>query len=270
MKASWKTIITYILFILLGISISSGFFIIKNNKNNKKEVDLLAKELIEKELIEKKIKFNKSIKTEITNKLNLKAESFFVADIDSEEIIFQKNPDKKLGIASLTKIATTAIALKNNTNNKKLQIKREFITYTSSYNNLIPNEIFDFNKALELMFITSSNDIALSVAYNNENRIENYNYFLEKMNKLADDLNMKSTIFFSPTGLDEKSNINGSYSSSSDIFKLVKFFYKNYPVFIQNVTVPKKEICSNIFCHKLENTNPLISTTPNIIFSKTG
>lgn len=264
-------IINYLIFIILGFVLSVVFFkLVELDNANKEKLEkkirleeALKKQRTDIEDRQKELEF----KDNIFKELEIEALSFFIFDLNSEEEIFSKNKNKKTGIASLTKVATSDIFLENY---KDDTLEILFKNLQEEGNNQIyTGEVFSFMDAVNFMMIASSNDIA-SALTNNMGR----DNFLREMNALAEKLKMDSTLFFSESGLDINKNIAGAYSSAGDILKLVKYFYKKYPDLSKDFSVGKKTICSDLKCHSLLNTNELFIDKNNfsydIIFSKTG
>ena len=93
---------------------------------------------------------------------------------------------------------------------------------------------------------------------------------MKKMNNFVEKNKINSTIFFSENGLDINGHILGAYSTAEDIGKITDYFFLTYPDFARTIAVSEAKICSNITCHNIKNTNPLLKKYPEIIFSKTG
>lgn len=269
-----RIIINYILFIFLGIIFSAIFFkLIELDNFNKKVFE--EKKKIENSLKNRKLEdenkiIREKIKKEAFGSLDIKAKSFLIYDLEKKEEIFSLNKNKKFGIASLTKIASTDIFLESlkKSSEKKVKVILKNLEEEGS-NGIYTGEIFEHLDAINFMMIVSSNDIASALT----NEIGKEKFILE-MNKMAEKLNMNSTLFFSESGLDINKNVAGSYSSSGDILKLVKYFYKKYQEISKNFSVGKKRICSDLKCHDLDNTNILFldkeKFSYKILFSKTG
>ena len=267
----FKKVVIYLLFIILGCVFTIVFFKMSEYyeyqekiKLENKVIEQQKKEKIKQENFKKQ---RENIISEIITNTPIKAKSFLVKNLDTKEIIFEKNSQRMFGLASLTKIATAIVALESE--NENIKIQPHFLKILGE-SGLVSGEVFKKKDLTELMFMESVNDGSTALAYSGTINRNNHENFLKKMNKLAVRLNMNSTIFFSDSGLDITSSVNGSYGSAQDVSKLIYFIYKNHPTFVKNTTVPRKVICSNIFCHDVENTNPLVEITPNIIFSKTG
>jgi D-alanyl-D-alanine carboxypeptidase len=267
-----KTIIYHILFIFLGIISSTIFFKLLEIENFNKK-NLIEKQKHEQEVLkekekEKKQKEDSEEKKDIFGNLRLTAKSFLIFDLENNKEIFSKNKNKKTGIASLTKIATVDVFLKNLDQKNKVQIVLENLKEEGD-NGIYNKESFNYLDAINLMMIASSNDMA-SALTNNLGKKK----FILKMNQLAEELKMNSTLFFSESGLDLNQDVSGAYSSPNDLLKLIKYFYKKYPKISKEFSVKNKKICSDLLCHDLKNTNILFSQKENfpfeILFSKTG
>ncbi len=268
-----KKILFYLLLFFLGATIASiSIYILIKNKEQKlsqqhlQEIQRKKSILLKKKMKQAKIK---TLKRKILQSKQIKADSFIVKNLDTNEVIFSKNSDRMFALASLTKIATATVFLNNYKNPINIKISPlHLLSYGNS--GLLNNEIFNSKNLLKLMLIESSNDAATALSYVGTNDKQKHQDFLKKMNELAYNLDMKSTVFFSVSGLDITDNVNGSYSTANDLTKLLKNFYKNYPNIAKEVAVNKTKICSNLICHNVKNTNPLIEKNQNIIFSKTG
>ncbi len=264
-------VFVYSLFVLLGVFISIISYTLVNYYQAQHILKITElenkKSVAQIKALQEKQKIEKMIIDQNFNKLKLDAKNILVKDLTTKKEIFSKEADKKVGLASLTKIATLAVALNNSP--KNIIIKAPFLLADGD-NGLVAGENFNTKKLLELMFMVSSNDAATAIAYKGELKESNHQDFLKKMNTLADKLGIKSTIFLSESGLDIDDYINGSYGSAKDISSLSEYVYKTYPDFIKEVTVPTKKICSKTICHDAKNTDPLLIEYPNIVFSKTG
>ena len=261
-----KRIYVYLLFILLGVLLTFlSFLAYRYNEKNKIELEN-QKIKREFELKNKKIKERTELKKNIFSTLDLKAEGVYLLDLSRGEKLFSKNENRKLGVASLTKIASADIVLEDS------EYKENGITISRSDlknigdNGLIAGETFPIDKALNFMMIVSSNDLANSLTHNKGKDV-----FIKEMNRLAEKLGLRSTLFFSVSGLDISPTIAGSYSSAKDIAFLTKYFYEKYPNISEEFSKFENEVCSDVLCHKIKNTNRLLEKIPyRVLFSKTG
>lgn len=151
-----------------------------------------------------------------------------------ERIIFAKDIDSPLPIASLTKLMTALIVLEENYNFEDIvTISLEAAQQKDApiFGNLAAGEEFKIKELLELMLIYSSNDAAFALS-----EVIGAQKFIEKMNEKAKLIGMGNTHFVNPTGLDpeeiefNKENFNKfNYSTAKDLLKLSEYILKHHP-----------------------------------------
>jgi len=162
--------------------------------------------------------------------LEIEAESAFSLKIypsGKEKILFKKNPEEILPIASLTKLMTAIISLENYDLYQEIEVSQRAQNQVDvlNYGNLKKGEVFSQITLLRLMLVYSSNDAAFALA--EKMGIEK---FVKKMNKKAKELGMENTIFFNPTGLKD-GGIN--LSSIEDLLKLIKYILREKPIILE-------------------------------------
>jgi D-alanyl-D-alanine carboxypeptidase len=150
-----------------------------------------------------------------------------------ERVLFAKNENEILPIASLTKLMSAVIVLEDENYDFDKKIK---ISYNSAKQGNSPNcgnldfkigKEMKIEELFELMLACSSNDAAyaLSEVIGTEN-------FIKKMNQKAKEIGLNYTNFFNPTGLDsEDGNLN--YSTAEDLLKLIKYIFENHPIIFE-------------------------------------
>jgi D-alanyl-D-alanine carboxypeptidase (penicillin-binding protein 5/6) len=163
-----------------------------------------------------------------------------------EKILFKKNTEEILPLASLTKLMTAVIVLEDANYDLKRLITisktAENQENVPNYGNLKMGERFSVEKLLELMLSYSSNDSAYALA-----ELIGIDNFVEKMNFKAGELDLTQTQFLNPTGLDPENLFYGqdtqkyfNYSTANDLTDLVKYIFKNHPLIFE-ITLEKKE-----------------------------
>lgn len=161
--------------------------------------------------------------------------SVFVDHQGSEEIIFEKNADQPLPIASLTKLMTASIFLKH------YDVERE-----------------ETVKLLLSLLIESNNEAANDLA-----TIIGKDSFLGMMNSEAEELGMENTHFANPNGLDPKRPDESlNYSTAKDLVKLAKHITLEQPLLWEISIIQEFD--------NIKNTNELLGQIPGIIGGKTG
>jgi D-alanyl-D-alanine carboxypeptidase (penicillin-binding protein 5/6) len=157
-----------------------------------------------------------------------------------ERVLFSKNENEILPIASLTKLMTALVVIENQENypfKEQIKISREAALQEDvpEYGNLKAGERKTIEELLNLMLHFSSNDAAYALA----EKIGVGN-FVNKMNEKAKEIGLENTHFSSPTGLDPE-NLKWSlenkdyfnYSTAKDLVLLGKYILENYPLIFE-------------------------------------
>ncbi len=155
------------------------------------------------------------------------AEGVLFANFDTDTIIYEKNSDKRLYPASLTKIMTAAVVLDEcaDPKNTKVTVNEgallPLLGTGSSVFNLVEGEELS---ALDLLYITlvhSANDAANALALHFGGG--SISDFISKMNQKATDLGMANSHFVNAHGLHNENH----YTTPKDMYILTKYMLKN-------------------------------------------
>jgi D-alanyl-D-alanine carboxypeptidase (penicillin-binding protein 5/6) len=157
-----------------------------------------------------------------------------------EKILYSKNENEILPIASLTKLMTAVIVMENQENyplEKEITISKQaaYQVDVPEYGNLKVGERKRIDELLYLMLVFSSNDAAYALA--EQIQVEN---FVNKMNEKVKEIGLENTHFSNPTGLDPE-NLKWSlenkdyfnYSTAKDLILLGKYIFENYPLIFE-------------------------------------
>lgn len=209
-------------------------------------------------------------------KLDIKAKSAYVLDINSGEVFFDKESEMQLPLASLTKIMTAITALSLVPESTIISVEKDDLALEGD-SGLYANEKWLLKDLLNLVLIESSNDGTFTVSsslgeiLSNGNREDGRKYFIKMMNQKAKDLGLVQTYFNNESGLDENNQISGGYGSARDVAYLIGFGVKNYPDVFRNTKYDEMKLESlSKLKHNAINTNKTINAIPGIIASKTG
>lgn len=140
-----------------------------------------------------------------------------VMDMDSGRILYEKNKDEKMLIASITKIMTAVIAIENKDLNEIVVIGEEVLPTYGSNTYIEVGEEISLRDLLYGLMLRSGNDAAVSIAKYVAGSEEK---FVELMNRKARLLGMNNTLFSNSTGLDDDTK---NYSSAYDMAKLMRY-----------------------------------------------
>ena len=131
--------------------------------------------------------------------LSLSGEGAILIDSDTGQILYEKNPHKKLHPASTTKIMTAILALELGNMDDIVTVDEEVVRLTDgSHIALEPGEQLRFEDLVNALLIESANDSALAIAKHISGSIEE---FARLMNHKAKELGSLNTNFVNPNGL---------------------------------------------------------------------
>ena len=202
--------------------------------------------------------------------INLVGKGIFVFDLNNGSVIYEKNGELQLPIASITKIMTAIIAKDYiNNDNSAISIVPES-SRPGDGEALSMGATFKLKRLIDYMLVSSSNDSAAAIALATQ-RISPQSAFIDKMNQKATEIGMKQTYFLNETGLDEDKQIAGAFGSASDVAKLIGYAIKEHPDILEatrNDTFYIKSETGEFYAAK--NTNQSVDSLPGILGSKTG
>lgn len=232
------------------------------------------------DIISGKTKIDEPKKSDILNtpkdNVELLARAAVVKNLRTGEVLYSKNENDKLPLASLTKLMTALVATESGDNNVVIQITDEDIA-TEGGSTLLVGERWSLRNLRDLTLVNSSNDGASAMANTigaiiqpDIDTVSPKDIFVSKMNQKAEKIGMYSTFFYNESGLDENEGA-GALGSANDIATLFDYILENNPDIIE----PTKEDLIYInsldgLQHPATNTNISVDELPNIIGSKTG
>lgn len=157
--------------------------------------------------------------------LNISSESAILYNLDSGEVLYEKNSDEVRQIASLTKIMTALVTIENVDNlDKQVILTKEDFTGLIEANavqaGFTNGEVVTYKDLLFGLLLPSGADAAKAIARNVGGSEEN---FINKMNEKAKELNLKNTKFSTVIGLDDENN----YSTAKEVSIIFKEALKN-------------------------------------------
>ncbi len=194
---------------------------------------------------------------------NFSAKAILVKDLETNTILYQKDANLSLPIASTTKIMTALVASEYFKQNSVLTINQA-ANIEGSRVGLIKGETLTFRSLLYGMLLNSGNDAAYALAENYPGGVLG---FVSAMNKKVTELNLLNTHFDNPAGFDSPNH----FSSASDLAKITQASLENYElarIFATKdtsiVSLDKK------YTYELHNLNKLLTSVKGVLGIKTG
>ena len=186
-----------------------------------------------------------------------------IVDADTGKVLYGKEIDKKMPLASLVKIMTAVITLEHKSLSDYATVTAEADAIGENEMGASEGEAYTIEELMYGLLLNSGNDAAYTLA---ENVAGSSNEFVRWMNRKAGELGLKNTEFFDPSGLDDR-----SYTTVSDLAVLTEYAMR-YKEFREIVATVEKELPYSDL-HKylyLVNQTNLLTTYPGVIGVKTG
>ncbi len=196
--------------------------------------------------------------------LDTSAKAAILINAETGSVLYAKNSDIRLPMASTTKIMTALLLAEQNTPDKTVSITHEMVAVEGSSMGLKAGDTVTYNDLLYGLMLPSGNDAANAVAISLAGSLPK---FAELMNNKAKELGLKNTNFVTPSGLDS----NNHFTSAYDLGMLSIYALKNEEfkkaastkTITLTFTNPKRQVT-------LTNHNKLLRMYEGAIGVKTG
>lgn len=194
-----------------------------------------------------------------------KVKSAYLTDHLTGQVLYAKNEEEKLPIASVTKIMTSLLVFEaldsgKITYDETVTVSDHAAQMGGSQVYLEPGEQMTVRDLMKAMMISSANDATVALAEHVAGSVET---FVGMMNNRASELGMTNTYFKNPHGLDEE----GHYSCARDVAYMTRELLSHEGV-TEFTTVWMDTIRDGAF--GLSNTNKLIRYYNGATGMKTG
>jgi D-alanyl-D-alanine carboxypeptidase (penicillin-binding protein 5/6) len=201
----------------------------------------------------------------IGNKITINSHAAISYDLTTDKLLFSKNINVHLPIASLTKIMTAVIVLENMKFDSKIPISKEAATIGEDSMGLSEGEKLSVEELLYGLLLNSGNDAAEALAQGNGFTRD---IFVHLMNKKAEDLALSDTRFTNPSGLEGDGS---QYSTVKDLLILTRYALER-PEFAKIVATYEYDILqdSNHKAYTLYNETNLLTSYEGVKGIKTG
>lgn len=188
----------------------------------------------------------------------LSAQSAILVCADTGDVLYEKNADDKMLIASITKIMTAIIVIENCDLDEQIKIRPEWSAVEGSSMYLKPDEYYTVSELLTGLMLVSGNDAATALACS---MCGDEPSFAVKMNEKAKELGMENSSFRNPHGLDDPEH----YSTARDMAILTSYCMEN-----EEFRKIVSESCASVKDQTYVNHNRLLREYEGCIGVKTG
>ena len=200
--------------------------------------------------------------------MEVDAKSAILIDQNTGTILYKKNENERLPMASMTKIMSLILIMEqinegNISYDTKVEISSEASSMGGSQIFLQTGDVYKVGELLKSIAMASANDAVVALAEKTHGSKEE---FINKMNEKAKKMGLKNTNFVNVHGLDEENHYSSAYDMAYMAKELLKYddilkFTSVYEEYLQ------KSDGSKIW---LVNTNKLVRFYPGVDGLKTG
>lgn len=199
---------------------------------------------------------------------NVKSESAYLIDYDTKTVIYSKNENEKLPIASMCKIMTLNLIFdeieKGNISlNQNIMVSQNASGMGGSQIFLDGDTEYPVSELIKGIVVASANDACVAFA---ENICGSEQSFVNRMNEKARELSMNNTVFTNCTGLPKV----GQHSTAKDVSTMFcellthKDYFTFSNIWLDEIHHKKDRIT------QISNTNKLIRFYEGCDSGKTG
>lgn len=194
--------------------------------------------------------------------LSVSARAAALIDVDDGRVLYEKNANERLPMASTTKIMTALVALESASLDTVVTVHPDAVGVEGSSVYLTAGERLTLGELLYALMLSSANDAAVAIAIALGGSVER---FAEMMNECAARLGLLNTSFKNPHGLDAE----GHYTTALELARLTAHALKNDDL-RRIVSSYKQEISGPSGKRLLVNHNRLLRSYEGCIGVKTG
>ncbi len=258
--------------IIVALILSGSFYIIfisgetdqnENIEKSSEEIVIYPKENKEKEVLE----------------LNVSAAYSLYYDENNETVLYNKNENDPLPIASISKLMTALVVLENYNTEDRVGINEYDIISRTEFRDFRAWNQTKIIDMINQMLVESNNSGAFAMALISNNFIdkegESVDIFVSEMNRKANNIGLKDTKFINPSGLDGREKYN--QSTAKEVALLSKYILENEREIFDITLKPSYRLYSpdKLIYYEAINTNQFLHTQKKewsdlIIGGKTG
>ncbi len=196
--------------------------------------------------------------------LEVSAKAAVVICGDTGEVIYSKNAEQRLPMASTTKIMTGLLLCEYGNLDREITVTDEMVRVEGSSMGLLAGDRVTLHDLLYGLMLASGNDAANTIAIVMAGSTQD---FAVLMNNKAKEIGLKNTSFVTPSGLDDENH----YTTAYDLALLTKYALNNADF---AAAVSSKSAVLNYgnppYRRTLTNHNKLLKSFDGCVGVKTG
>ncbi len=218
------------------------------------------------------LEFYRPIRNWSVAELDLELYSASAIEVHSDgsvKNLLEKNADHPYVIASITKLMTAMITIDSLNLDQPIIVSYSAANQMGGSNILREGDCLSVKNLLYLMLMESNNGAAYALAEAHQD----VNEFISAMNKKANILGLKQTVFVTPSGLNAFSSASNQ-STSHELTKIISYLWQNpdYEI-IKDILATKTYPIydeTGAFYHRAINNNQLLEYYEKMVGGKTG
>jgi serine-type D-Ala-D-Ala carboxypeptidase (penicillin-binding protein 5/6) len=195
---------------------------------------------------------------------HITAKAAMLMDMDTGTVLYSRNADKRLEMASTTKIMTAILILESLPLDKQVKVPAAAVGVTGSALGLHRGETFTVEQLMYAMLVPSANDAAATLAVAEAGSVK---AFVAEMNARAKKMGLTNTHFVNAWGIHAVDH----YSSAKDMAKLAAYAMHN-AVFRRIVSTREYTLphAGGVANRVIKNSNELLQDVDWVNGIKTG
>ena len=202
------------------------------------------------------------VSSSIKNEPIINSKAAIIYDRTSGSVLFGKSENEKRKMASTTKILTALVVLENSNLDDIVTVSSKAAGTGGSRLGLKTNDKISVRDLLYGLMLCSGNDAAVALAEHISGDLHN---FAALMNKKCDFLDLKSTNFVTPHGLDNDDH----YTTAYELAVITNHALQN-KTFLKYVGTKNYTVTINGYPKNISNTNELLGNLNGVYGVKTG
>ncbi len=209
-----------------------------------------------------------SASNDATTEPNLNSRYAIVIDRDTKAILYEKNANEQVPMASTTKIMTAIVLLESLekddslTLESQVEVCKQAGAIAGSRLGLNTGDTVSINDLLYGLMLCSGNDAAIQIAVSVAGSVEE---FADLMNQKAEEMGLENTHFVTPHGLD----MEGHYTTAYEL-AIMADYALNIEKFAEVVKTKSYTVCIDGNYKTITNTNELLGNLSGVNGVKTG
>lgn len=152
------------------------------------------------------------------------ARAYGVVDLETGDVLIEKNLSEPVSIASITKVMTAVVALDLVSPDELFKVTKHAASIEPTKIGVVAGERMKVSELIDAAILTSAND-AVEVIREGVDSKYGSGTFVKAMNAKAKIIGLKNTSFSNPQGFDNRVH----YSSVEDLSILAHYALENYP-----------------------------------------